>query len=245
MKKALALVVLAVVVGTAAFAIPAFGVSAGAGGFLTKAFGGGVEADASIPVFGSASIDVALPSFGGGAFAFLDLTFVEVGLGISGNSGTMEYEGSGSLLSGSGSYGAGESTEDFSYTAFDISVVGKYPFEVGPVLLFPMVGFNYRNAPKVLDEDGDVIKMDGNKKSNYSALSLLIGGGVDYNITPAIFLRGELLYNIRFASELEDDFADSLKELTDLAKAYGGSGETKTKIGHGPTFKIGVGYKFF
>jgi opacity protein-like surface antigen len=209
MKKALAVLVLALFVGTAAFAVPAFGISAGGGGIFTKAFGGGFEAYGAIR---------DMPSFGGGVFAFLDATFAELDLDFTYNSGTM-------------SGGAGLPDEDFNFSAFGFALLGKYPFEVGPVDIFPMLGIGYRYALS-MEVDG----RDYDDASDMSRFSIRFGAGVDYYFTPALFLRGEILYAIGFESKLEKNIVDD---------ESGSGASASSKISHGPDIKIAVGYQFF
>jgi opacity protein-like surface antigen len=204
MKKALAVLVLALFVGTAAFAVPAFGLSAGAGGIFTKAFGGGWEGAGE-----SGAMTMDMPSMGGGAFAFLDATFVELDLDFTYNSGTLGYW-----------------DEGFSFSAFGFGLFGKYPFEVGPVVIFPMLGIGYRYVLSA-EFNGE----DEDNASDMSRFNIRFGAGVDYHFTPALFLRGEVLYAIGFENKMEKDIAadDGLS----------------TKISHGPDIKIAVGYRFF
>jgi hypothetical protein len=242
MKKALAFIVVTVVVGTAAFAIPAFGVSVGAGGFITKAFGGGLDVSGDIPGGLSISGNATLPSWGGGGFVFLDATFVEVGIGFSSNSGSTELGGDLSTFAQSSGL---DTSAKFSYTALDFSVVVKYPFKVGPVALFPMAGVNYKYVLSAKDDDGGPWKHPmGNgveelAADKLSAFGLLFGAGLDFHIIPAFYLRGEILYNIRFANKFEKDTKKAFKDES------GGFVTAKTKLGHGPTIKLGIGYKFF
>jgi opacity protein-like surface antigen len=202
MKKALAGLALALFVGTAAFAVPAFGVSAGGGGIFTKAFGGGIEG-------GGQTMD--MPSFGGGAFVFVDATFAEIDIDFTYNSGTI-----------------GLVNQDFNFSAFGFALLGKYPFEVGPVVIFPMAGIGYRHALSA--------EVDGQKANNASDLSrfsIKFGAGLDYHFTPALFFRGEILYGIGFENKMEKDAVSS----------YGSGVSSKTS--HGPDIKIAVGYQFF
>jgi opacity protein-like surface antigen len=215
MKKALAVLVLALFAGTAAFAVPAFGLSAGAGGIFTKAFGGGYEAT---------GVTLDLPSLGGGGFVFLDATFAELDINFTYNAGTAPY-----------SSPAYSTDYDFNFSAIGFGLLGKYPFEVGPVAIFPMIGIEYRYALSA-EFDGN----DADDASDMSRFGIRFGAGVDYHLSPALFLRAEVLYAIRFENKFEKDRVDQMND------AYGPSGYSfSSKMSHGPDIKIGVGYQFF
>jgi opacity protein-like surface antigen len=211
MKKALAVLVLALFAGTAAFAVPVFGVSAGGGGIFTKAFGGGAEG-------GGYTID--FPSFGGGAFVFLDATFAELDLDLTYNSGTI-----------------GSGNGDFNFSAFGFALLGKYPFVMGPVDIFPMLGIGYRRVLSM-----EIGGQDYDDASDWSRFSIRFGAGVDYYFTPALFLRGEILYAIGFENKLEKDIVD---DENSRSRGRGQNADASSKISHGPDIKIAVGYRFF
>jgi hypothetical protein len=229
MKKVLVLLVLATVIGTAAFAIPAFGLSAGAGGLFQAGFGGGIKVED-----GGVEVKVTLPTLGGGGYGFLDLTFAEIDVAFQIGSLKPEYEGPG---------GIGFDDIDLSYTALNFGILGKYPFEFGQLTAFPLAGVDYQYVLSAKDEDGDKYEgFDGNgngKASDFSSLWIRLGGGVDYNITDALYIRGEALYGIRLASKVEGDIEDMVKLLV------GNAIDVSKNLGHGLLVKIGVGYKFF
>jgi opacity protein-like surface antigen len=219
MKKALAVLVLALFVGTAAFAVPAFGLSAGAGGIFTKAFGGGFEGSLM-----GMTMKMEMPSLGGGAFAFLDATFVELDINFTYNAGTATY----SVPGYSEEY-------DFNFSAIGFGLLGKYPFVVGPVDIYPMIGIEYRY---VLSLDVDTSGVDMPDASDWSRFSVRFGAGLDYYLSPALFLRAEVLYAIGFESKAEKDLVDDMNYQTGLSIF-------ESIRSHGPDIKIAVGYRFF
>ena len=106
---------------------------------------------------------------------------------------------------------------------FGFSVLGKFPFELSSFTLFPLAGIGYNMALSA--------KFEGEKYDDAMDLSqfgILAGAGIDYPITNKLFIRGEVLFNLRFASKY-------MKDIYDF--------ETKT-LGFGPRIKIGVGYRF-
>jgi opacity protein-like surface antigen len=204
MKKALAVVVLAAVMGTAAFAVPAFSISAGAGGLFNAGFGGGVE-------FDNEDYDPSA-TLGFGGFAFLDATFAELDV---------------AFVYATTSEDAGGKTYDITSPGLQFSLLGKYPIELGPVVVFPLLGANYTYVLSV--------SVDGTEDDNFDSADASVWGfsggcGLDFELIPNLYLRGEVLYNINLPP----------KEATDAASDYNGT----AKISHGPTVKLAVGYKF-
>jgi hypothetical protein len=218
----LGLVLAAAVVG-GAFALPEFKLSAGGGGYFTSDFGGGAEASG-----GGQTISSKTPYFGGGLFGLFDATYAEVSLGFwfGGGSNKQEY--------------AGESGElDMSYMGLDIGLLGKYPFAINEKLsLFPLLGITYRIMLSAEDENGNQPKnSDGDDApGNLSALWFKLGGGVDYSLTDALYLRGGLLYGLRLANKAENDMVDYYDTM--------GADDANPLLGHGLEIKIAVGYRF-
>jgi hypothetical protein len=206
-RKGLLVLVLAAFTAIGAFALPEFKLSAGAGGYFTSAFGGGIEED------GEAWFKT--PYFGGGGFAFFDATFAEVSVGFFGGGGKNE-----------------DFFGDMSFMGLDIGLLGKYPFAISDKLsAFPLLGITYRVVLSVKDEDGEqYTNSDGdNASGDFSALWFKLGGGVDYSFTDAIYLRGEALYGLRLANKVENDWVNE----SDSAKALLGHGlDIKIAVGY-------------
>jgi hypothetical protein len=167
-------------------------VAAGASAQITMSAGGGGFFDLAIPLEDEA--DDNLLTFG--AFGFFDATYAEVDVAFG--------------------YGM---VDDQTSLGLEFSLLGKYPFAVGPVTLFPLLGIKY-NRVLYAAVDGDSID-DAGEMSN---LGFQFGAGVDYPLSDALFLRGELLCNLDlypFDVDADDTFASL-----------------------GPRLKIGVGYSF-
>ena len=73
--------------------------------------------------------------------------------------------------------------------------------------------------------------------SDFSALWIQFGGGVDYSFTSNIFLRCELLYGIRIANNFENDTVKIMKDIPVYDSA-------KPLPGHGLTIKLAIGWRF-
>jgi opacity protein-like surface antigen len=205
MKKTLAVVVLAAVMGTVAFAVPALSINAGADALFNAGFGGGVKSD-------NEDDDPSATS-GFGGFAFLDTTFAELDV---------------AFVYATTREDSGGTTYDIASSGLQFSLLGKYPIELGLVTVFPLLGANYTY---VLSRS-----YDGKEEENFDSVDASVwgfsgGGGLDYELIPNLYLRGEILYNINLPPKEDSDEAS-------------GSNGTE-KISHGPTVKLAIGYKFF
>jgi opacity protein-like surface antigen len=185
-----------------------FSLSAGAGALIGGDFGGG---------FKKGDSKTKMPYFGGGGFLFLDATYAELSFGI---------------LGGGGKWG-GDDTVDATITNLNIGLLGKYPFAINEKLsLFPLLGIDYQItvAAKADGEKYEGFDGDG-KPSDLSALWFKLGGGLDYDITSNLYLRGELLYGLRLPNKSEKDAKDDDSSIDIL-------------LGHGLNVKFAVGYRF-
>jgi hypothetical protein len=89
----------------------------------------------------------------------------------------------------------------------------------------------------VKDDDDIIEDMLDADAGDFSALWFKFGGGVDYLLTPQIYLRFEALYGLRLPNKAEND-------LVDLFDDMGASSDAKSLLGHGLTIKAAVGYRF-
>lgn len=204
-KKGLLVLILAAIVAGGAFAE----MSVGGGVVYSGDFGGGVKLD---------PVKAEMPSNAFGAYGFFDIKYVEISAGILFGTTklTMSYPGySADLL-------------DFSTTNFSLGLLGKFPIKVGEkVTLFPALGLDLQLCLSAEDEG---VKADDPDKLN--TIYVRFGGGIDFNLTDTLFIRGTILYGIRIQNELESDLADSM-----------GSG-AEANLGHGPAVKLAIGFKF-
>jgi hypothetical protein len=161
---------------------------------------------------------------GFGIGVFFDATFVEIGMDFifgSFNPNERQYTGDFELMS----------------TQFGFTILGKFPFAVGPATFFPLAGIDYqiflsgKNEGFTIDRDD----LPGDYKDLYDAFSLVVGVGLDYTITKKLYLRAEVLVNFKMEG-------DSDKALKKLAKDAGIRFDPPFTFG--PRVSIGVGYKF-
>jgi opacity protein-like surface antigen len=156
---------------------------------------------------------------GFGIGGFFDATYVEIGLDF--------IFGSFKPIS---KYYSGDF--EMKSTQFGFSILGKYPFAVGDMTVFPLLGIDYQIF--ISGEAYGISVSHDDCDDMYDAFSFAVGGGLDYNLGGKLYLRGELLFNFKKDSKFES-------ELRDIAK--------KNEIGFplftfGPRISIGVGYKF-
>jgi len=164
-------------------------------------------------------------SFGG--FFFIDATYVEIGLSFSFGSLDMTSKVSFQGTEASASEKFGDAGQ------FCISLLGKYPFELGRVTLFPLAGISYNMVTS--------FKNGNTKYSNPEVLNqfgVLSGIGADFFISGSLYLRVEGLFQLRFPSEYQGDIANILKEVYPPV-------DFKTTLGMGPVVKIALGSMIF
>jgi hypothetical protein len=124
--------------------------------------------------------------------------------------------------------------EDYLSSLLLFDLLGKFPFTLSEQLaVYPALGITFRVAIAGNDQS------DAAHKANWG-LGLKGGGGVDFSLTKAIFLRGELLYYF----ELVADKDAKIK----IADGQGGNPEYDFHFANAgyymaPQLKVAVGYK--
>jgi hypothetical protein len=186
--------------------------SAGGGAFLANDFGGGLN--------WNDGVQVTMPYIGGGAYLFFDATYAEAFAAFSGGGGKWE----------SGNVAATDTTvlPEMSRKSVNIGVFAKYPFTVGNIKLFPLLGIDYEAALSAeLNTDGYKYPFDA---SDLNALWFKFGGGMNAALGEKMYIRAELLYGLRGTNKFED---------------YE-SGEWEASIGSagGVTVRVGMGINF-
>jgi len=220
-KKVLLVAVMAALVAGGAFAQ----VSLGGGFSMDGGSLGSTEAKAT-----GFKVNTSLDAWNFGGHLFLDVTYAELSFGFLGGpfstKFTMEEEGD-----------KEDQTIDGSSTAMDISLLGKYPIDLGSMSLFPMLGVGYSAVLSASDKDGkDMFGGGDTKAGDLSNFRLLLGIGGDVTITNNLFFRSSLLGSLRFASKVIDDMTKSMDTMD--------GGSAKSGLGFGVALKLALGYKF-
>ncbi|MDR2210565.1 MAG: hypothetical protein LBO65_03740, partial [Spirochaetaceae bacterium] len=126
-KKNVLLLALALAVSGVAFGLPEFKVSFGGGGIFSTVLGNGWKYSEN-----GVNLKETNTMVEGGGFAFFDATFVEADFAFLGGGITNKYSSNGRSDTSSG-----------SLSALDLAFLGKYPVSLGPVTVFPLLGFDY------------------------------------------------------------------------------------------------------
>jgi hypothetical protein len=200
-KKSILLLIIMAVCGTAVFAQEktesASGINWGVGGFIGGDFGGGVKGTISNSA-GSGSVTAEMPYFGGGAYAFLDSTYLEGTFAVYGGEG--KYKVTGEV---NGQQLPESSETDVAYTNLNVGLFVKYPIKLDKSFsLFPLLGAEY-NSCLFANENEKLIQ----DSDYFSTTWFKFGGGLDVALAEKVYLRFEALYGLRFlAQKLELHF---------------------------------------
>jgi len=257
MKKRVCAAVLFLAGTAAAFAAPAwrpeFGLSAGAGGILGGHFTRyNIQAGEEGERF---SADQHVNQFEGGLFVFFDATFAT--LAITFKSGANNFNEPAHLngvpvdLDGRPMSRSGQGWE----TTMGISLLGRFPFRLTErFTVFPLLGMDYhislmqrRTAPdgstydRTNPPDG-VFDHGMNDQtfalSDWNVFFVRLGGGVEFDLTERLFLRGDLLYGIRLMTGQERKSLEVIEAITnDSSPSLGG-------LSSGPSVRLSVGWRF-
>ncbi|ULQ58861.1 hypothetical protein K7I13_10005 [Brucepastera parasyntrophica] len=171
MKKIIAVLACAVLMISGTFAI---GLSAGLGGQFDFGF-----VSTETELLGATSKDSDSSSILG-FYGFIDATYVEVDIG-------MLFDKDDDL--------------DSSLTILNLALYGKYPFKLGMISLYPMLGIDYQICVAM---DPEPIGVD---KADLNNLWFKLGGGLDINFG-RLFVRGNALFGIKLHNKFEKDLID-------------------------------------
>lgn len=122
---------------------------------------------------------------------------------------------------------------------FNIGAKIKYPFKIRDTIrLFPLIGIDYSiftegkakdNGQRVTFDRDDLILSD-----YVDHLSLNFGVGMDFDVAPKVYIRGEFNYTIVFNTQSQKDLIEEVEaEGYELSIFQGG-----------PALKLAVGYRF-
>jgi len=155
-----------------------------------------------------------------GAFGFFDATYAEINAAVV----------LGKVLMEAPTTGVGTAVLGSAWQ-LNLTLLGKYPFDLGRVTLFPLFGFSYNMVLSLAGSENNPTAYRAAAK-DLSQFGLLGGAGIDFGLGEKLFIRGEALFQTRFASKYEKDLAGSWPGSTG-----------KAGLGIGPVIKLGVGYK--
>jgi len=151
-------------------------------------------------------------NYGFGAWLFADATFAEMSLAFRVGTAVQWSEGTATAGGGFGSssttFATGERNSG-SFTAMDISLVGKFPFSLrgGSISLFPLLGVGYNIVLSTSIDGESFSDLTGGKSvSELSTFRVHFGAGSDFNISETLFFRATLLGNYRFAPRYFSNF---------------------------------------
>jgi len=176
---------------------------------------------------------------GGGIYGFFDATFAVLGAGLVFNNvrQTVAIPDLSDTISPTL---AGEEVHRFSFTQLNLSLLLRYPFQVGERWsVFPMLGIDGQIA---LGDFDDNLRRDFQQIANmgyemptlgefWNSLWLRVGVGADINLRGNLFLRGEALYGFKLPSVYDSRMADFWEpELRGMA--------------NGLHVRLGIGYRF-
>ena len=220
MRKSLLILLFSVFVLANVYSLPEFKLSAGTGLYAAGDFGGGYASKYIYGEYQGVTMDYfKTPYFGGGAFVFFDMTYIETSLGFFAAEGKWIY------------YDFDHNgISDFSVflTGLDIGLLLKYPFVIKKRFsIFPLAGINYR-AVLASSASSAYWTLD-NKSGDFNALWFKFGAGFDISLTDRIYFRGNVLYGFRLENEFE--------------VKGDGSNPPYSLPGHGFDVKLAVGFR--
>jgi hypothetical protein len=230
-KKGFLVVALAAIVCGSIFAVPGFSFSAGAGGLFqdywqSPSFSGDLWDKVPDEQKTEAEDEFKTNTMGGGFFVFADATYAELNLGMA-------------FLTEKNSENSDDKGKGYNY--FSIGLLGKFPIAINEKLtVFPLLGFDYNIFLNLKSKNSDNTEVkradlaDWNQDSNYLDNFLInVGGGIDFNLTPALYLRGEILWAFKLNNGSEKDTVDMYDDMdVDLSL-----------FTTGPKVKLAIGYK--
>jgi len=134
--------------------------------------------------------------------AFVDLTYLQISAGyMMVNGATL------TMIAGSS-----KDTEDLkgSLTYVSLAAYLKYPFHVGPVTVFPLLGVEYKLNLTDKDDSGNDVKSALTSQQQADLNELWIEGGVGMDLTlGSFYIRPEVLIGFKPLSTTDKDVIDA------------------------------------
>ncbi|MDR3020397.1 MAG: hypothetical protein LBU66_05785 [Treponema sp.] len=170
--------------------------------------------------------------FGGGFFAYFDATYVAVSLGM----GILDESPANADVKKL----YDDAKTSYTFTTFDIGLLGKFPIDLGGFTLFPAAGVNFRIP---LDYVQTVDGKDYKWADEYDDESIIewmteiwfnFGAGADIPLGDQLYLRAMFLYGFGTLSKADKEQQDERNKPKALY----------SQINHGFDFNLAVGFKF-
>jgi hypothetical protein len=94
-----------------------------------------------------------------------------------------------------------------------LSVYAKYPFNVGPLVLFPLLGVEQDTLLLYVDANGNDVRktLTVQQQSNEDQVWIKGGMGMDWRFSPVGYLRAELVLGYKLPSQSETDSVNNAK----------------------------------
>jgi hypothetical protein len=165
--------------------------------------------------------------------AFVDATYVEIKAGYVMTIGDQKMK----YTVSTGTAPAGSTIKETD-TWVALSALGKYPFKVGGVEIFPLLGAQYLMNLSAKDGDGNKITLTDDEKTLYNQFWLEAGVGADFTVSGKIFVRPEALFGYKLVSKFEQDQADATKAASGGTIDKIGWTDLKLDIGVSVGFKL-------
>lgn len=138
-------------------------------------------------------IDYSFSSFAVRGFA--DFTYVVLSAGYRSAVSDLKAEGSGGFT--------GTATDTFSMSQVEIRLLGKYPIRAGSLVFAPMAGAEYTIC--LAGKDAGTA-FDSTLKKEYNDLSLLGGLGMEFTVSPNMYIRPSLMLGYSLTSKRNSDY---------------------------------------
>ncbi|MCL2763015.1 MAG: hypothetical protein FWD36_07420 [Treponema sp.] len=230
-KMVVALLVATIAVG-GAFAVD---LSAGIGGNFSAYFtslSATSDGEDYLKIIGAESKDLGITTTGGGVYAFFDITYVELNVGLM-FSTTKANNNDYDMILGA--------EDGMSMTHLRLGLFGKFPIDLDSFTLFPMLGIDFlinlaakdvKSGDKIEDKDLGIYS----RGDLFNQFWFKLGVGADIPLGDSMYLRPTFLYGIRLNNQGEKDLIkDWNSGPTDMVKSI---------VGHGLDVKLALGFKF-
>jgi len=236
MRKAiLGAMVAGLILGAAASEAAAQEWDIGVGWMYSSNFGGGYKSPAVDNTNNSSyTLEAATPYSGYGAHVFFATTYAEASVGFL----FAKYlwkpkETRGTVETGGVTTTTGKQ-ETVSTINLNLGLWLKYPYNLitNVFTLFPIMGVDYELCGSITSTSKGAAAYAPSDANNLSRTWFKAGAGFDINLSERIYLHSVGLYGIGWKNSTERN----------LVKSYGGAADTK--LSHGPTGRLGVGYRF-